>query len=528
MGTDERTYIKNKKGELNGNWIDLSGLPRWSKLGHGRIGSINWKESNGCKVKFKYKDIEDELKIVDYDINTQMLVVKYKDNDVFEIHSSGILKCKLGKLLGLTTNEFRHKIGEVFKDGKRNLTIVDREYRFSECNKQNKKYYQYTCNKCGYDHGWINEGNLKAGDGCSACGKNIKIAVLGINTIYDTNPEMIKLGISEEDTKKYTRGSDKRVTVICPDCNTNKNMPINKIYARKSISCNNCSDGFPYTEKFTYSVLNQLKVKFEVQLSKGNFDWCDKYRYDFYFEYNDEKYIVETHGRQHYEEVGSIYKSLLEERLNDKLKYRLAISNGIKTRNYIVVDCRESNMEFIKNNILNSRLAEIFDLSNVDWLKCEEFALKSLVKEVCNYWNNKEDWETIADLVKVFNISRSAVLKYLKQGTKIKWCSYDSKIETYRNNNRAKDTGKRILAFEKGVFIGLFKSAAGISNCSEELFGVKMKGVNINIVASMNHNRYGRPYKGHTFKYVQDLTPEEYIKYNIAEKLKKLNTQNES
>ena len=71
---------------------------------------------------------------------------------------------------------------------------------------------------------------------------------------------------------------------------------------------------------------------------------------------------------------------------NDKNKYELAINNGIKPSNYIVIDCRYSDLDFIKNNIINSRFNKIFDLSNIDWLKIGQDSEKSIVKEVCDYW----------------------------------------------------------------------------------------------------------------------------------------------
>ena len=36
------------------------------------------------------------------------------------------------------------------------------------------------------------------------------------------------------------------------------------------------------------------------EYNKKHEKWVQKYRYDFYFELNNEKYIIETHGEQHY------------------------------------------------------------------------------------------------------------------------------------------------------------------------------------------------------------------------------------
>ena len=84
----------------------------------------------------------------------------------------------------------------------------------------------------------------------------------------------------------------------------------------------NCGDKVSYDEKFLSSILSQLKVDFATQLSKSTFNWCDKYRYDFYIP--SLNMIIETHGIQHYEENKNWTMSLEEEQENDKIKKELA------------------------------------------------------------------------------------------------------------------------------------------------------------------------------------------------------------
>ena len=82
-----------------------------------------------------------------------------------------------------------------------------------------------------------------------------------------------------------------------------------------------------------------------------------------------------------------IRKELYEGK-NDELKYNLALRNGINPQNYISIDCSFSEKEFISKNILNSRLNEIFDLSNINWNKCDELGFKNIVKQFCEMFNN--------------------------------------------------------------------------------------------------------------------------------------------
>ena len=168
-----------------------------------------------------------------------------------------------------------------------------------------------------------------------------------------------------------------------------------------------------------YSALKQLNLKFITQLSKTNFEWCENKKYDFYL--SDYNIIIETHGEQHYEESRR-GRSLKEEQENDKLKEKLALSNGIK--HYIVIDCRKSELEWIKNSILDSELGNIFDLSDIDWLKCEEFALNNLIKEICTYKKDNPNI-SILEMANIFGYERHTIGRWLKRGSLLGWCEYN-------------------------------------------------------------------------------------------------------
>ena len=174
-----------------------------------------------------------------------------------------------------------------------------------------------------------------------------------------------------------------------------------------------------------YNLLTQLNIKFITQLNSKQFSWCDKYKYDFYLE--DYNIIIETHGIQHYREKASWGKESEIQKQNDNYKRQLALNNNVNI--YIEIDCSKSELKFIKNSILNSKLAELFDLSKIDWNKCEEYALSNIVKEVCNSWNNKKENETTTDIAIKYNVSNTAVRTYLHKGNKLGWCKYDSKKE---------------------------------------------------------------------------------------------------
>lgn len=480
----------------------IENLPRKGK----NKGKIDWVNTIGYKVSFIYNDVKGEVEIIDYNIKTGKLIVKYEDKSLYDIpiSSAHFANCCLGKILKKKTTDFKVEIGQVFKDEKRDLTITDREYRersitSNKNNKthiQNEKYYKYTCNKCGWTEGWIRENDLNRDRGCACCCNPPRITVPHINSIWAKAPWMIGLGVSEEDAKNNLPQSNKKIEVACPNCGEQKITTPNAIYNYKTISCN-CSDKKPYPEKFMTNVLNQLDLKFETQYSPK---WAEGKFYDFYLpEYN---IIIETHGEQHYNERRGKFKgkTLKEEQENDRVKQETALKNGIE--HYVVIDCRYSESEWIKNNILNSVLSKIFNMSEIDWLRCEEFALKNIVKEVCEYWNNKEYWETTVTIAQnnPWGIKgESTILNYLKKGAELGWCNYDAKNEVKRTASfGGKKNCKQVEVFKNGQSLGIFNSVSDLEIQSKEQFDTKL----LSCYVSMVCNGKKPQYKGFTFRYI--------------------------
>ena len=243
--------------------------------------------------------------------------------------------------------------------------------------------------------------------------------------MWETNPELAKLLVNPEDGYKYTQNSNKPVDWKCPEFgNLIKHKVISSINVR-GLSCPKCGDGISYPEKIMYNVLKEFGIDFTYQLTSKKLKWCNKYKYDFYFKINNEEYVLETHGKQHYQKATGYYHETLEEiKQNDELKKGLALQNGIKQENYIVIDCSKSELEWIKKHILSSRLAELFNLNKIDWLECHKYACSSLVKKACELW--ADGIHSTKEIGEMMKLSSTTIIKYLKQGTKLNWCNYDS------------------------------------------------------------------------------------------------------
>lgn len=460
-------------------YMNLNNLPR-------NKNNIDWIKSVGCKCEFVYNDIKGTIEIIEFKRlnNRTYLTIKYKSK-TFDILSDNLCKCQIGGLLNKYNGNFKLEIGEKLNDEKRDILIIDREYR-KDKNGKSWKYYKYKCNKDHHED-WIVESSLLKGVGCSLCSN--QIVVPGINDIATTDPWMIPYLVDKEDAYKYTSKSSKKVKVICPDCSRIKYTLISRLQKRHSISCI-CSDGKSYPEKFTYNILEQLGENFICQYSKSYSDWCEDKLYDFYLTEHD--FIIEVNGWQHGKDT--TWKTKEKQQEIDKFKEELALNNGINK--YIQLNCYQSDKDYIKNSILNSELIDYFDFSKIDWDKADEFATKNLVKIVCEHYESHKGKMLLKDMAEYFNISYTTFNRYLTQGNKLNWCNYDKK-DNYKNTYKVINNPKikAIKVIETG---DIFESASELERRSEELYGVKFNHSHISMVCSGKQKKH----KGFHFKYV--------------------------
>lgn len=416
--------------------------------------------------------------------------------------------------------EIGQRIIDYNEDGniKRDLTISDRKMTNKQIKdkrkkrgytNQNIKLYKYKCNMCGFECNehyslkesaymneyWIGERNLfNNKSGCYCCGKGNQIVVKGINDIATTNPELIKYFVNVEDAYKYSYTSNKRVLTKCLNCGIEKKTPLSTLYIY-GFSCPKCSDGISYPNKFMFNLLQQLNTSFETE---KRFDWC-KYKinnkesygiYDFYIP--SMKLIIEMDGGFHKRDNKMSGQTAEETQGIDSEKDRLAKENGLEV---VRIDCNYGNgnrFDYIKNSILDNKLNEIFNLDTINWENVIKYSEKSLIKEVSEYWRthneiNNENLIT-ANLAEYFNLTSACIIKYLKCGSKLKWCSYDSKQERIKSIQKVGfKNGKKIKCIETG---DVFNSSQDCENKSEELFGVKLTRSLINAVCNGTRNHH--------------------------------------
>lgn len=327
--------------------------------------------------------------------------------------------------------------------------------------------------KCGHEWDTDVSDRVQYNTGCPYCSGN-KI-LIGFNDMWTTNPDLAGLLAVPEDGYRYMQNSSKRTDWKCGNCGEDvKNKSISTT-CKNGLSCPNCTDGFSYPEKFMYNLLRVLSVEFEWEKV---FKWSQNKRYDFYL--TERNWIIEVHGRQHYEESlesrGGEARTLKEEKENDILKERLAKIN--KVENYTVVNASVSDLSFLRNQILNSNLADTFDLSDINWSSIHSKSTESLVLEAGELWN---EGESVTDIMKEMKLSRSTITKYLRRCVNANLCDYDGnnkkivqltmsgqKVKEWRSASEASKTTGINKASIGACFTGKTQHSGGFKWVSKE------------------------------------------------------------
>jgi hypothetical protein len=343
------------KGE---NWINLSNLPRQKTKVREQI---KWDNSIGYSVEYYFEGENGRIEIIDcYKENNQKyLEVKCKNKKV-NILPANFKNCEIKKIV---TDGYNHKLGFVINgckviDKRLNPRSKEREYKML-CLETGHTFYRresridngapspYVSGKYVYEGNWLfNE-------------KNILPFLKNVN-----------------DAKKYTKFSRREIICICPNCKTEKSVSVNNL-VQQGFFCHICSTNIPYPEKLMIALLNENDIAYDYQKI---FQELKPKRFDFYLpNYN---LVIETHGKQHYNENDAWYKKTNE---SDIIKKDYCKKNNIK---YIEVDCSISDYDFILKNINNTELRHLLTNTNKEKLinKIKELEQLKEVDEIIDFY----------------------------------------------------------------------------------------------------------------------------------------------
>lgn len=297
---------------------------------------------------------------------------------------------------------------------------------------------------------------------CPYC--NRRKVFVGETDMWTTNPELAAMLNNPEDGYKYFATGGQSVDWNCPCCGLLvKDKVINNVNLN-GLSCENCSDGISFGEKFIHQFLIQSGCDF---VHDRTMSWSNGKRYDFYIP--SMNLIIEVHGIQHYKRSFQCYynsnrktRSVEDEIDNDVFKKELALSNGVKY--YVELDCRNSDGDYIKTSIVNSKLSNLFNLFSIDWDKCYEATLTSNVVLCAELWN--DGMKNTMEIANYTGIHYSSVISNLKKANKAGLCDY---IKHYKKN---KNRYKMVMCIEtKKIYESIASvkkdgyTPSSVSNC---------------------------------------------------------------
>lgn len=489
-------------------------------------GNILWCKSIGQEIEFIYDDTNGKFLILDYFRKDKKYVIKLEYNGkVVETDISDFSHCYIQKIIGYKrSHKYLYNIGDIFNDDNRNLEIIG--FKNKPCNRKDGKSeikygYIFKCNICGWDNGWISETLLKNGGGCSCCAS--KTVVHGINDITTTSPWMIDyFQGGYEEASLYTKCASKKMFFKCPHCNkiSNKQISITNLYAHHGFTCT-CSDSLSRIAKYIRTLLDLLKEDYQINEydTEVKFDWCKFYNpfkrkecigiYDFVI--HNKNLIIEADGGFHRRDNPISGQTVEESKYIDKQKDKLAKDNG-----YTII--RISDEYDIKESILNSNLSNIFNLNNIDWIKCDLGSLSNYFIYACTLKRENPDMST-SEIAKKLKLGSTTVRRWLTDGSAKGFCTYNPECEKSRSLECKGGIEKTIICINNGM---IFVSGVDLVNQSEKIFGYKLSTGNVSTCC----NRKIDNINGYIFRFINDLTKDEQNKlaYNLNKiKLEKVN-----
>lgn len=225
------------------------------------------------------------------------------------------------------------------------------------------------------------------------------------NWLYQRT-DLHKFVDSPEDLKNYHMFSSKKYEWKCPSCGKYFNKRILDV-TQGGMSCDLCSSSFSKNERLVSIILTKIKEKYIPQKEFGKCKLKKHLPFDFYLPQHN--MIIETHGKQHYEEV-KFYKNNERTLKTDKIKKKYCEDNNIQ---YCEINCSSGkNIDTVK------QLKEIIriDLTEQELKECMWESMHNtdgidiiLIQNLYNcYWSPKEIGEYM-------NINRERVRSILKE-----------------------------------------------------------------------------------------------------------------
>ena len=349
------------------------------------------------------------------------------------------------------------KTNDEFQEELRRLREQGHDVYTDDVYAGNKAMMDFYCSK---GHHWPSNANrVLSGHQYCPCCLNRRVLV-GHNDLWTTHSAIAELLEDPQIGYEHTYGSKYKTYFICPHCGNRIFKSIKTVYCR-GLSCQRCGDSISYPNKFVRSLLAQIDVQnVDHEYSP---EWVRPYLFDNYCEINGEPFLIEadggiSHGNKVFGSNDTDTVGIQRDRIKDKLAQE-------QNMRVIRIDCNYKDYnkyQYIKQNILNSELASLVDLSYVDWDKCHADALSSLVYKSAEMYN---DGYGVGEISKILGYNSGTISSWLKQAVSIGLCDY--------NQSDARKRGRKSLYIavnqytKDGIFMKTYPSlSAAMSETS--------------------------------------------------------------
>ena len=395
--------------------VDVSNLPAVN-------GRIQWHQCIGlsCNYHVEGTDFTGQARIDASDKNKVLVSISDHNSPFWIVKSSFVNGC-FAKHLGAKAKIFKYSKGEIVRDLEvleciviHSKTIVNGAYVSNDENG-----YKVKCLRDGYIYETLEKNLGRGRRGCPVCcGAK---AVDGFYSLFTTSPQLAIWFADPEVPHHITRDSNKKYDFICPYCGRKFQAIPNRIKSDEP-SCL-CRDGHSYPEKMFGNILSQLHINYIPQLSKSTYEWCLQYKYDFYFEIQNQSYIVELdggigHGNNQYSNGMSAQESLHRDRIKDDLARENGITLFRIDVNYPDVRTR---FDYIQFQLLKSPLRKILDFDVINWDSCRIESEKSIVIKCGQLW---EKGFTLKEISEKLKIGQTTTAEYLRKCASFGICNY--------------------------------------------------------------------------------------------------------
>ena len=280
------------------------------------------------------------------------------------------------------------------------------------CQKKHYHNYDKKGNKVGYETTCANFYNGKR---CGYCGSHKTHYKDSLAYNYPETAKMIAIernNLTFDDCYNIASFSHKNFYFKCNKCEmvSDKKHKLSDII-KYGYSCKFCSDGISIPNKFMSNLLNKINVNFKSEYSPYYFR--NKQAIDFLLiDYN---IIIEMDGNYGNHTIEYDYwRDFLNMKYGGYKTIRIDLTDGYKYRKDL--------FNYIKEQIINSELFKLFDLSNINYELISKQCQNSKCIEAWELWNNgMHDTKEISNIL---DLSRTTIISYLKRGVECNKCNY--------------------------------------------------------------------------------------------------------